>query len=350
MNREPFFAIMASAVESFVSEVEVYPERPVNRERVIERARQVLDIESQAVAELASRVGDEFTRAAELVLACRGKIIITGIGKSGAIGRKLAGTFSSTGSPAIFLHPAEGVHGDLGVVTSQDVVLVLSYSGESDELIAIMPPIKRVGSKIISMLSNHESTLAKYSDVALDISVKREACPLGLAPTASTTAMLALGDALALAVMEVRQFTREDFAKFHPAGALGRQLTLTVADVMRTGDKVASVTADTSVHDALFAITRAGAGATNVVDDDGKLIGIIADGDVRRHALSDENFMRKTAAEIMIRSPKTIAPDSLAAEGLRIMETLKIGELPVLEDGKVVGMLMLKDVTETGIV
>jgi arabinose-5-phosphate isomerase len=325
-------------------------ERRVNPDRVVERAKQVLDVESRAVAALGSKIGDDFVRAAEMILSCPGKLIITGIGKSGAIGRKLSGTFSSTGTPAVFLHPAEGVHGDLGVVTSQDVLLVLSYSGESDELIAIMPAVKRVGCNVISLVSNNESTLAKNSNVALDVSVECEACPLGLAPTASTTAMLALGDALALAVMEVRQFTREDFAKFHPAGALGRQLTLTVADVMRSGSEVAIVSEETLVREVLFAITKAGAGAANVADSSGALLGIITDGDVRRHALSDGSFLTKTAGQIMTKTPKTIASDRLATEGLKIMESLKIGEMPVLADGKVVGMLMLKDLLEAGLV
>lgn len=325
-------------------------ERRVNPERVVERARQVLDVESRAVAALGSKIGDDFVRAVEMILSCPGKLIITGIGKSGAIGRKLSGTFSSTGTPAVFLHPAEGVHGDLGVVTSQDILLVLSYSGESDELIAIMPAVKRVGCNVISLVSNDESTLGKYSDVALDVSVECEACPLGLAPTASTTAMLALGDALALAVMEVRQFTREDFAKFHPAGTLGRQLTLTVADVMRSGDEVAIVSEETLVREVLFAITKAGAGAASVADGSGALLGIITDGDVRRHALSDDDFLTKTAGQIMSKTPKTIAADRLATEGLKIMESMKIGEMPVLTDGKVAGMLMLKDLLEAGLV
>ncbi|MDO8587839.1 MAG: KpsF/GutQ family sugar-phosphate isomerase [Armatimonadota bacterium] len=325
------------------------PER-IRPERVLERARQVLDIESQAIVALAGKLGDEFVRATELVLACRGKLVVTGIGKSGAIGRKLAGTFSSTGTPSLFLHPAEGVHGDLGAVTGQDVVLLLSYSGETNEMIAIMPAVKRVGAKVISLVGNCGSTLGRYADVALDVSVEREACPLGLAPTASAAAMLALGDALALAAMEMRQFTREDYARLHPAGALGRRLTLRVADVMRTGDAVAVVTKNTSVRDALFAITKAGAGATNVVDGRGRLIGIITDGDVRRHALADDNFLAKTAGEVMTGNPRTIDADALATEGLKAMESLKIGEMPVIEGSRVVGMLMLKDLTEAGIV
>lgn len=325
-------------------------ERHIDPERVIERARQVLEIESKAVIDLSARVGNDFVAATDLILCCHGKLIVTGIGKSGAIGRKLAGTFSSTGTPSLFFHPAEGVHGDLGAVTGQDLVLLLSYSGETDELIAIMPAVKRMGAKVISLVGNCGSTLGKYADIALDVSVTQEACPLGLAPTASTTAMLALGDALALAVMEVRQFTKEDYAKFHPAGALGRRLTLRVEDVMRTGEAVAVVSESITVRDALFAITKAGAGATNVVDPKGNLIGIITDGDVRRHALTDENFLSKTASEVMTGNPKTITPDRLATEALKIMESLKIGEMPAVKDSKVVGMVMLKDLLEAGIV
>ena len=325
-------------------------EGPMDTKRVLERARQALSIESQAIADLIPRLGGDFTSATQLILGCRGKLIITGIGKSGAIGRKLAGTFSSTGSPSVFFHPAEGVHGDLGLITSEDVLLLLSYSGESDELIAIMPVVKRIGAKIISLVGNPGSTVGKYSDVILDVSVEREACPLGLAPTASTTAMLALGDALALAVMEVRQFTREDYARVHPSGTLGRRLTLTIGDVMRTGDAVACVSENTSVRDTLFAITKARAGAANVLDGDGRLLGIITDGDVRRHAIADDNFLTKIAAEIMTKTPRSITADKLATEGLKIMEDLKIGEMPVVEDGRVVGMLMLKDLLEAGIV
>lgn len=322
----------------------------IDPRRVIDRARQVLEIETQAVSALPERLGDDFVRATELILACHGKLVVTGMGKSGAIGRKLAGTFSSTGTPSLFLHPAEGVHGDLGAVTRQDVVLLLSYSGETDEMLAIMPAIKRLGAKVISLVGNCASTLGKYADVVLDVSVEREACPLGLAPTASTTAMLALGDALALAVMDVRQFTHEDYAMFHPAGALGRRLTLRVADVMRTGDAVAVVKEETTVRDALFAITHAGAGATNVVDDEGRLIGIITDGDVRRLALTDNDFLSRKACDVMTKTPRTISSESLATEGLKIIESLKIGEMPVLDGDKLVGMLMLKDLTEAGIV
>lgn len=316
----------------------------------IARARRVLEIESEAVAGLVERLDDNFVQACDLILNCKGRLVITGMGKSGAIGRKLAGTFSSTGTPALFLHPAEGVHGDLGVLTENDVLLVLTYSGETDELLSIMPVVKRIGSQVIAMVGNTTSQIADYSDAVLDITVPCEACPLGLAPTSSTTAMLAMGDALAITIMECRRFTRDDFALYHPAGSLGRRLLLRVKDVMGKSGELVVVDGNVSVQEVLFAITKAHAGAACVVDSDGKLTGIITDGDIRRSALKYENFLKMKASEIMIGNPKTIAPDKLAAEGLRVLEgPPKIGDLPVVVDGKPVGMLMLKDLASTGI-
>ena len=318
---------------------------------MLDRAKEVLTIEAEAILAVRDRLDESFISAVELIVSCEGRIVVTGMGKSGSIARKIAGTLSSTGSPALFLHPAEGVHGDLGMVTSKDVVIALSNSGETEELIAILPVLKRIGTKLISLVGRKDSTLAKASDVVLDVSVEREACPLGLAPTASTTAMLALGDALALAAMESRKFTQQDYAMFHPGGTLGRRLTLRVRDVMRTDDRLAVVHQDDIVHDVLFAITKAGAGAAAVVDDDGKLVGIITDGDVRRHMLMDERSLHKRARDIMTRNPKVIGPDQLAAEGIGILEALKIGELPVVdENGKPIGMLMMKDLFRAGIV
>ncbi|MBI2844408.1 MAG: KpsF/GutQ family sugar-phosphate isomerase [Armatimonadetes bacterium] len=324
----------------------------VDRIAVLNRAADVLRMESAAVSALADRLGNEFVHAVEMILNCAGRLVITGMGKSGAIGRKLAGTFSSTGTPALFLHPAEGVHGDLGVVTADDVVLAFSYSGESEELVNILPAIARTGASIIAMVGNTASTLASYSQSVLDVSVEREACPFNLAPTASTTAMLAMGDALALAVMESRRFTRDDFARIHPAGALGRRLLLRVQDVMRTGDAMAIVPEGATLHDVLFCITRAGAGAACVVDKNEKLVGFITDGDIRRSLLKDEGALKREAHECMSRSPKIISPDRLAAEGLKMMEgpPRQIGEIPVLdEEGCPVGVLMLKDLLRAGI-
>lgn len=324
-----------------------------DKKKAFERAVATLRNEGEAVLALCERIDESFGQAVEIILGCRGRLVVTGMGKSGAIGRKIAATFCSTGTPSLFLHPAEGVHGDLGMVTGSDVVLALSNSGESEEIASILPAISRIGARLIAMVGRPESTLAKYADVVLDSSVEREACPLGLAPTTSTTVQLALGDALALAVMEARRFTREDYALFHPGGALGRRLLLKVSDVMRTGDALAVVRPNVILRDVLFAITRAGAGAACVVDDEGKLVGIITDGDVRRALLADENALRKLASEVMISNPRTISPDRLATEGLRKMEAppKQIGEMPVLdEDGRPVGMLMLKDLVAAGIV
>lgn len=318
---------------------------------MLERAKEVLDIESAAILALKGRLDDSFISAVELVVACKGRIVVTGIGKSGAVARKIAGTLASTGSPALFLHPAEGVHGDLGMVMSQDVVIALSSSGETDELAAILPVLKRIGAKVISLVGRQDSTLAQAGDVVLDVSVEKEACPLGLAPTASTTAMLALGDALALAAMEARRFTKEDYAVLHPGGTLGRRLTLKVRDVMRTDDRMAVVSEGDLVRDVLFAITQAGAGAAAVTDSQGKLVGIIADGDLRRHMLEDERCLHRQARDVMTANPKVVSPDQLAAEGLGILETFKIGELPVLdEERRPIGMLMMKDLFKAGIV
>lgn len=323
-----------------------------DRSRALERATQTLKIEAEAVARLCDRLDESFADAVELILGCGGRLVVTGMGKSGAVGRKLAGTFCSTGTPSLFLHPGEGVHGDLGMVTAQDVVLALSNSGESEEIVKILPAIGRIGARMIAMVGRTESTLAAYANVVLDVSVECEACPLDLAPTASTTAALALGDALALAVMEARRFTREDYALFHPGGALGRRLLLRVQDVMRTDSAVAIVGLDVPLLDVMFSITKAGAGAACVVDDDGKLAGIITDGDIRRALLRDTNALSTPASELMAPSPRTISPERLATEGLRAMEAppRQIGEMPVLVDGKPVGMLMLKDLVAAGIV
>lgn len=323
-----------------------------DRSCILARAREVLEIESAAVAGLVDRLSDDFVHAVELIIGCKGRLVITGMGKSGAVGRKLAGTFSSTGTPALFLHPAEGVHGDLGVLTSDDVLLALSYSGESDEMVNILPAITRMGAKIIAIVGNQESSLARYSQAALDVTVEREACPFNLAPTASTTAMLALGDALALAVMQVRRFTRDDFARIHPSGSLGRRLLLRVSDVMRVGDAMAVVKANAPLRDVLFSITNAHAGAACVVDESGKLKGFVTDGDIRRALIKDESALKHSVGDVMSCSPTIISPDSLAAEGLKMMDTpaRQIGEIPVVDDaGHPVGMLMLKDLLQAGI-
>ena len=318
---------------------------------MLERAKNVLEIEAAAILAMKERIGENFISAVRQIIECKGRVVVTGMGKSGAIANKIAGTLASTGSPALFLHPAEGVHGDLGMVTSQDVVIALSNSGETDELTVILPILKRIGAKLISLVGRTDSTLARASDVVLDVSVEKEACPLGLAPTTSTTVMLALGDALALAAMETRKFTKEDYAMLHPGGTLGRRLTLKVSDIMRTDDRIAIVSEGDLVRDVLFEITKAGAGAAVVTGADGKMTGIITDGDIRRHILSDESCLRRKASEVMNANPRVVSPDQMAAEGLKILETFNIGELPVLdEEKKPVGMLMMKDLFKAGIV
>ncbi len=320
---------------------------------MLEVAREVLHIEAQSILRLVDRLDERFEQAVQIILSCKGRVVTTGMGKSGAIARKVSATFASTGTPAFFLHPAEGVHGDLGMVTADDVVLALSTSGETDELLAILPALKRIGVRLIAMVGRGESTLAQAADVVLDVSVEREACPYNLAPTASTTAMLAMGDALAITVMQERRFTPEDFAVFHPAGTLGRRLLLRVHDVMRTGDSVAIVHQGQPLRDVLFAITRANAGAACIVDDRGVLVGIITDGDIRRHLLRDVANLDRPAEALMTRTPHVVRGNPLAVEALHLFESLpqKIGEMPVLdEEGKPVGMLMLKDLLRTGIV
>lgn len=314
-------------------------------------AREVLQVEAEAIRQLVGRIGSEFEKAVHLILSCRGHVVVTGMGKSGAIGRKIAATLSSTGTPSLFLHPAEGVHGDLGAITPNDVVLALSYSGETDELLAILPAIKRLGVPLIVMTGNPNSTLARAADVVLDVSVEREACPLNLAPTASTAAMLAMGDALALAAMKARRFTREDFARLHPAGALGRRLLLRVRDLMRTGERLAVVHFREPTKAAFAAITKARAGACVVVDDEGKLCGIVTDGDLRRALLRDVNLFNAPVTEVMTKSPKVIHPDALATEALRLMQNHQIDDLPVVdESGRPIGMLDVQDLLQAGIV
>ena len=316
-------------------------------------AREVLEIEAEAVRALADRLDESFGRAISLILNVEGRIVVTGVGKSGAVGRKIAATFASTGTPSLFLHPAEGVHGDLGMVVRGDVLLVLSYSGATDEILAILPAMKRISVPIIAMTAGADSDVARYAEAVLDVRVAREACPLNLAPTASTTAMLAMGDALAVAVMRCRRFSAEDYARLHPAGSLGRRLLLTAGDLMRTGDACASVPGAANVREVLFAITAAHAGAANILAEDGRLAGLIADGDIRRHLLEDVGCLDRPACEIMTTTPRTCSPDQLATECLEMMQRTArgIGEMPVVDaEGRPLGMLNLKDILRAGIV
>lgn len=307
-------------------------------------ARRVLAIEARAVASLGERLGDDFLRAIELVLGCRGRVLVSGIGKSGHIARKIAATLASTGTPAYFVHAAEASHGDLGMITADDVVIALSNSGESAELLTIVPLIKRLGGGLIALTGNANSTLAREADVHLDAAVEEEACPLNLAPTASTTAALALGDALAVVLLDARGFGAEDFARSHPGGALGRRLLTHVRDVMRAADHVPAVSEHASLNEALLQMTRGGMGMTAIVTDERRIAGIFTDGDLRRVIERGCDFARAQVAEVMSRTPRTIHADALAVEAAQRMEEFRITQLLVADqDGFLVGALTTHD-------
>ena len=320
-----------------------------------EQAKRVLRIEADAVARLVDRIDDNFDRAVDLLIGCRGRVVVTGMGKSGHIGNKIAATLASTGTPALFLHPAEGIHGDLGMVTKGDVVIALSNSGETEELSRMLPSLKRIGIKIIALTGNRESTLARNSDVVIDVGVKEEACPLGLAPTASTTATLAMGDALAVVLLGRRGFKEEDFACYHPGGSLGKRLLLRVRDVMHTGDAVPKVTDGTLIKDAIYEISSKKMGVTAVVGGEGKLLGVISDGDLRRWMerteKTGENLLTKRAREIMTSNPRVIGKDALAAEAVAVMENSSITCLLIVDgDGIPEGVVHLHDLLKAGVV
>jgi arabinose-5-phosphate isomerase len=310
----------------------------------LEMARDVLRTEAAAVQALAARLDDRFTRAVELLLLCRGRVVVSGIGKSGHIARKIAATLASTGTPAIFVHAAEAAHGDLGMITRDDVLVALSYSGEGDELLTMLPVAKREGTPLIAMTGSATSSLARLADVHLDVRVDKEACPLNLAPTSSTTAMLALGDALAVACLDARGFGPDDFARSHPAGALGRRLLTYVSDVMRTGDRIPRVTVDTSLLDALREISSKQLGMTAVLDAEGRLQGIFTDGDLRRLLERAADVRNVKLADVMTRNPLTIAPDVLATEAAQLMDQRKKNQLLVVDaGGALVGALHMHD-------
>ena len=321
---------------------------------MLEQARQVLRMEAEAVLEQVERIDEHFKAAVEMIMACPGRTVITGMGKSGIIGRKMAATLASTGTPSFYLHPAEGIHGDLGMVTEGDVVIALSNSGETGEVLHILPSLRRIGAKLIAMVGNPNSTLAKNSDIVLNVGVTREACPLGLAPTSSTTAALAYGDALALALLSKRKYTASQFAVFHPGGSLGRKLLLTVEDIMHSGTENPLVKADISVQDALFVITDKGLGAVSVVDDDNKMLGVLTDGDIRRGLSKGVDFLKRPVTELMTASPKTITKEKLAAQALHIMESNRpkpITVLPVVDaENHVIGLLHMTDLVRQGVV
>ena len=309
----------------------------------LELAREVLMIEAREVEALAQRLDDNFTRAVELILQCRGRVVVSGMGKSGHIGCKMAATFASTGTPAFFMHPAEASHGDLGMVTGQDVMIALSNSGESEELLAILPLLKRLDAKLISLTGNPKSTLATQADVHLDTHVSQEACPLGLSPTASTTAMLALGDALAVAALEQRGFSREDFALSHPGGHLGRKLLLHVRDVMRTGNAIPQVTPSALLSQGLLEMSRKGLGMTAIVDGN-RAVGVFTDGDLRRAFEKGIDIPATCMQDVMHADPLSIAPDRLAVDAVELMEEKKITALLVVDaQGNLVGALNMHD-------
>lgn len=307
-------------------------------------AREVLEIEATAVRALAARLGEPFTQAVELILRCAGRVVVSGIGKSGHIARKIASTLASTGTPALFVHPAEASHGDLGMVTGDDIFIAISYAGESEELTRIVPVLKRLGTRLIAMTGNTASTLGRQADVCLDTYVEKEACPLNLAPTASTTATLALGDALALVLLDARGFTADDFARSHPGGSLGRRLLVRVADVMRTGDAVPRVTGETKLLDAMLEISRKGMGMTAITDRTGKLQGVFTDGDLRRSIERSIDFRTTSIEQVMTRTPRTISEQSLAVHAVQLMEEFRITEVLVVDDAsQLVGALNMHD-------
>jgi len=319
--------------------------------KILKDARFVFKIEAEAVAALARRLDDNFVRAVEALYSCKGRVVVTGMGKAGIIGQKISATLSSLGTPSVWLHSAEAIHGDLGRVTKNDIVIALSNSGETEETKSLVPILKKIGAGIIAITGNRQSTLAKHSDIVLDVSVKKEACPLGLAPTSSTTAMLAMGDALAVCLVDKKGFKEKDFALYHPGGALGRKLLLKVEDIMRKGKSNPIVNEDTIVKDVLYAITEARAGAASVVNKNGKLTGIFTDGDLRRHLEADSNLAERRVKEVMTKNPVSIQPQKLAVEALRILEEKKIDELPVVDkNGRPAGMLDVQDVLRAGLV
>ena len=314
-------------------------------------ALRAIRIERSAIEALEERIDEQFTRACETIMACQGRVVVTGMGKSGHIGNKIAATLASTGTPAFFVHPGEASHGDLGMITSQDVVIAISNSGSTSEVVTILPLIKRMGAPLISMTGNPDSILAREAVANLDVRVAEEACPLGLAPTASTTATLVMGDALAVALLEARGFSAEDFAFSHPGGSLGSRLLLKVSDIMHTGDQIPKVREGTPLSEALIEISRKGLGMTTVVDADGRLVGVFTDGDLRRTLDKAVDIHNTIIDAVMTRNGKTIGADHLAAEALNIMDALKINALPVTNPaGDLVGAINMHDLLRAGVI
>ena len=322
----------------------------LTNDELLDLAREVLAIESRAVDSLRSRLDENFIAACELCKNVAGRIVVTGMGKSGHVSNKIAATLASTGTPAFFMHPAEASHGDLGMITSQDLLLAISYSGETAEVVTILPVVKRIGAKLLSITGNPNSTMAMAADVHLDISVSEEACPLNLAPTASTTATLAMGDALAVALLKLRGFTAEDFARSHPSGSLGKRLLLRVSDVMRSGDRVPAVKDDVSLRDGLMEMTDKGLGMTAIVDNDFRVTGIFTDGDLRRTLDTGADIHTTRIRDVMHSDCKTTSADILAAEALHLLEENKITSLLVTDaDNKLIGALNIHDLFREGL-
>lgn len=317
------------------------------KKNALDRAREVFDIELEGIKKVRDQLGDEFLALVdkcESVLDAGGKIVLCGVGKSGHAGKKISSTLASTGSPAVFMHPVEALHGDLGVLSGNDILIALSYSGETDELLSLLPSAKRFGVPVAAITGNADSELSRWSDVTIPMVVDKEACPFNLAPTTTVTALLALGDALAIVLLERRGFSREDYGRLHPGGAIGRAVTLRVGDVMRTGDRLALVPPDHSVKDALFEMTRARTGSAIVTDSEGKLLGIFTDGDFRRRAEEDINVLNERVGSVMTRNPATLKAEDLAVEVLKVIEARKIDDIIVLnDDGGVAGLVDIQD-------
>ena len=318
---------------------------------ILKRARQVLDIEAKAINSLKKNINRDFQKATQLILRSKGRVVVTGMGKAGIIGQKLSATLSSTGTPSLFLHSAEAIHGDLGRVTKDDVVVILSNSGETDEIKKLLPILKKIGAKIIAITGKTKSLLARYSDVSLNVGVEKEACPLGLAPTASTTAMLAMSDALSVCLLELKGFKEKDFAFYHPGGSLGKRLILKVEDIMRTAQANPIVGEERKVSEVLLKITQARAGSAIVVDKTGRLKGIFTDGDLRRHLEIDKDLPKRKIKEVMTKNPAVVGKEMLAAEAMRILQEKKIDELPVVDKNKrPIGLLDVQDLLKAGLV
>jgi arabinose-5-phosphate isomerase len=324
----------------------------VDAERALALAREVLTTEANAITALSTRIGAAFVATVELILHCKGRVVVCGIGKSGHIGRKLAATLASTGTPAFFVHPTEASHGDLGMITPDDVVIMLSNSGETDELVTLTPHLKREGAKLVALTGNENSSLAQAADLHLDAAVDTEACPLGLAPTASTTAALALGDALAIALLDARGFSTEDFARAHPGGTLGRRLLTRVADIMRTGAALPASPVTATLAEAIVEMSRKGMGMTAIVDNEGRVAGIFTDGDLRRCLERVRDVAAVPVTQLMTRTPRTVRPEQLAVDCVEIMETApKVSQLLVVDaQQRLVGALHLHDLFRARIV